>query len=129
MLGGDPGASTGIVDITYATWKAANGIVEDTADPDGDGISNVLEYAFGSDPRDPTSLRLPAMDATTLTLRIPVRPGAMDIQRTLEASSDLEVWGPGTTFRLIRSEGDMLFYQEEADASTRERYIRVKVER
>jgi hypothetical protein len=52
----------------------------------------------------------------------------MDVQRTLEASSNLETWGAGKMFRLVRSEGDMLFYQEEADASIRERYIRVKVE-
>lgn len=129
MSGGDPGVSTGAADITYAMWKEANGLTDDAADLDGDGISNFLEYAFGSDPRDPSSCRLPALDASTRLLAIPVRPGALDVQRTLEASSNLKTWGAGKTFRLVRSEGDMLFYQEEADASTRERYIRVKVER
>jgi len=109
-------------------WKEANGLIDDAADLDGDGISNFMEYAFGSDPRDAASRRLPAMDAATRLLAIPVRPGAMDVQRTLEASSNLETWGPAKTFRLVRSEGDVLFYGEEADASTRERYIRVKVE-
>ena len=43
---------------SYATWKlahfgvnATNSVVAgDNADPDGDGIPNILEYAFGSDP-------------------------------------------------------------------------------
>jgi hypothetical protein len=43
---------------SYATWKLAHfganatnpAIAGDNADPDGDGIPNLLEYAFGSDP-------------------------------------------------------------------------------
>jgi hypothetical protein len=58
--------STAVLTITntaplptaYAMWKsnhfgtnAANpAIAGDNADPDGDGIANILEYAFGSDP-------------------------------------------------------------------------------
>ncbi|HWC59876.1 MAG TPA: hypothetical protein VHC44_09300, partial [Verrucomicrobiae bacterium] len=43
---------------SYATWKLAHfgadandpAVAGDNADPDGDGIPNILEYAFGSDP-------------------------------------------------------------------------------
>lgn len=45
----------------YAIWKAEHfgtnasdpTIAGDSADPDGDGIPNILEYAFGSDPNVP----------------------------------------------------------------------------
>jgi hypothetical protein len=58
--------STAVVTITnialppsaYAVWKSGHfgtnadnpAIAGDSADPDGDGIANILEYAFGSDP-------------------------------------------------------------------------------
>ncbi len=46
----------------YSTWQTnrftavemlAGEITGDTADPDGDGIANLLEYAQGLDPRSP----------------------------------------------------------------------------
>ena len=32
-----------------AEWKSANGITDDFGDPDGDGLSNLGEFASGSD--------------------------------------------------------------------------------
>ncbi len=37
------------------------GLAADTADPDGDGVPNLLEYAFGGDPLRPGTATLPAL--------------------------------------------------------------------
>lgn len=65
--------STAVVTITnvapppsaYAVWKSNHfgtnasdpSIAGDNADPDGDGIANILEYAFGSDPNVPDTAK------------------------------------------------------------------------
>jgi hypothetical protein len=43
---GSPGGTDA---ISYAVWKSANGITDDFGDPDGDGLSNLGEFASGSD--------------------------------------------------------------------------------
>jgi len=56
---------------SYATWQFAHfgvntndpAIAGDNADPDGDGIANILEYAFGSDP-NVTDTNKPLVGAT-----------------------------------------------------------------
>lgn len=46
---GNPDASTG-----YRQWADANGVGGPTEDGDNDGICNLVEYAFGSDPKKVT---------------------------------------------------------------------------
>lgn len=43
---GTPGGADG---VSYAEWKSANGITDDSGDPDRDGLSNLGEFASGSD--------------------------------------------------------------------------------
>ena len=43
---GTPGGADG---VSYALWKSANGIIGDFGDPDGDGLTNLGEFASGSD--------------------------------------------------------------------------------
>ena len=72
----------------YETWKvevfgvdAGNELVSgDTADPDGDGIPNALEYAMGLDPMSPDTSGLPTggVVAGYLTLSFRMDKGALD---------------------------------------------------
>jgi hypothetical protein len=99
-----------VVGETFAGWQRASfspediaaGLAEPAADPDGDGIANILEYALGTDPlladntpwlavhfeaETPDSLPLP----TVRWLR--PRPLA-DLWWVLESSPDLVRWLP-----------------------------------
>jgi len=65
-------------------------------DNDGDGYSNLIEYAFGSDPADRTSL--PQMGTATAlangdaTFTITKPSGATGIRYIVETSTDLSTW-------------------------------------
>ena len=66
----------------------------DDADPDGDGISNLLEYAFNLDPRQPSpanQIRTSA-DATYFSIIYPRALAAADLTFVIERSSDLRTW-------------------------------------
>lgn len=102
-------AETSLHDDRYGAWTAlwfnaaerANpAIAGDTADPDADGYSNLLEYALALDPRlPPTSLPLAvsvADDRFSLQYFHPNdRP---DLTYTIERSIDLSSWYSGTDY-------------------------------
>ncbi len=67
------------------------------ADPDGDGVVNVLEYAFGGDPKIPFSATLPAadqvQDGDDAFLEIVfLRLNANDLVYRVQASNDMNEW-------------------------------------
>ena len=83
-----------------ATWLAGNftsaeqtnpAISGDTADPDGDGASNFLEYALGSDPRSSSA---PAFDArlTPSSLVLDYPAPHPELRYVAEKSTDLVTW-------------------------------------
>jgi hypothetical protein len=87
-------------------------IIGDAADPDGDGIQNLLEYAFGLDPLNATLNGLPV---TTLAAATPGGPlyltttfhypaTVTDITFTPEVSNNLAIWQSGSTQTAIVSD-------------------------
>ena len=92
----------------YQTWKTTNGISNGSLDADLDGISNVLEYATGSNPNVRTTkppvittnkqnftLTPPAVSGTYLTLQFVRSLTATDVTWTVETSSTLTgAWSP-----------------------------------
>ena len=68
------------------------------ADPDGDGIANLLEFALGGSPFVPNSAQLPESASVEidgqryLTLSASRNPDAADITFVVEVSDDLAAW-------------------------------------
>jgi hypothetical protein len=98
-----PGGTPGGDDRTnFDTWAAASGAADPTADPDSDGINNLLEYGLGGDPNVRNTAVLPQSAVQTvvvagvpdsyLTLTFTRILGAEDITYSTEWSADMTTW-------------------------------------
>ena len=83
--------------LTFTTAELANPAISGwAADPDGDGIPNLLEYAFGLDPHSPDGAGLTsALVDGRLTLEYPRRKYNTDVALVPEVTLDLSSWGSG----------------------------------
>ena len=83
------------------SWRQENfgtadniGDAADGADPDGDGVANLLERAFAGDPLAAEPSLLPAADAAAPALAMLYRrsKSAADLAFVIEESTDLSTW-------------------------------------
>ena len=142
--GGLPGGVVRI--LNYTIWKnlsfdpgdAANNAISGlTADPDGDGINNLIEYGLGGNPlfNDATALLSPAtIESNYLTYSYRVNAGASDATITPQVSGDLTGWlsGAGNILTLsgptAREDGVNLYTVRDTTLATGgNRYIRLRM--
>ncbi|MDG2126232.1 MAG: CotH kinase family protein, partial [Verrucomicrobiales bacterium] len=105
---GTPGRNEEDAGDAYAGWKAANGVVDDLGDGDGDGVLDVFEFFFNADVSVADSGVLPAIsvdggDARVVFLR---REDVGGLGYVVEFSSDLETWEDGGTLVRQTANGD-----------------------
>jgi hypothetical protein len=62
------------------------------ADPDGDGVVNLLEYAFASDPRRADAEGRPAIVSTQGSWGYTFFRARSDLHYVVQSSSDLAAW-------------------------------------
>jgi hypothetical protein len=101
-------ATVTILKQPIQVWRATNfgtnannaTIAGDLADPDGDGVTNLLEYALGLNPNVASVSGLPAVGQTNgfLTLTYTHVNSATDISYDPEVSGDLINWNGGPLF-------------------------------
>lgn len=107
-----PAAASGEMIFTlharpYGVWRAERftaaertnpAIAGTTADPDGDGLVNILEYAFALDPKESSAGQLPQPITTGETFSYQFTPSAeiSDITYGAEWSENLSDWQPVT---------------------------------
>jgi hypothetical protein len=94
---GNPGTSDG---QTYDAWAAAYALTDPLGDTDADGLSAVLEYAFGGTPQTPDQSRLPVMSLTSHTVNgVPANYLTLTMQRLVTADEATAVpeWSPSLT--------------------------------
>jgi hypothetical protein len=85
---------------SFTTAELADpSVCGDLADPDQDGLSNLLDYALGLPPKGPTSVNRPYGSITNgyFTLTYTRAKAVTDVSLVVEQSSDLLNWysGPG----------------------------------
>ncbi len=111
-------ATIAVVPPPYAGWQYSHfgtetdpDIIGETADPDGDGVINLVEYAFGLDPLSAastsgpnTSLQYDGMSGFThLFVSYHTPADADDISISAEESTDLVNWRSGIAMTMNES--------------------------
>ncbi len=141
---------TAVAGNSFATWAAAYetahslaaGTLSDpNGDYDGDGRSNLIEYAFGGSPVADTdaaaTLPVPSSTATHLVLRYQRDTSLTDLTFTPQASPTMETWkAPGETGapagftdELVSTEGSLETREAKLPRGTATYFLRVQVTR
>jgi hypothetical protein len=83
----------------FTTTQLADGTSDDSADPNKDGVPNLLAYAFGLTPFQSAAGFVPTATIASNRLRLTYRQAtaASDITYVPEVSGDLASWISGTT--------------------------------
>ncbi len=104
------------------------------ADPDGDGVPNLLEYAFALDPLTPSREGLPRPGMITvdgveyLSITFHRNPEATDVTYTPQASSDLQTWESGMQqVGAPASDGSVTYRDARPAGDFDRRFMRVQV--
>ena len=116
----------------YASWFSqhfGSAPPSYTADPDADGLPNLLEYALNGTPTDATSAPLPTAalvpSTSTLTLTFFRARAAAELTYTVQSSSNLTTWtdlaiNPGAV-------GQDVTVTDQPPSNSPRRYLRLKV--
>lgn len=129
---------------TFKVWAAGLDDETQTGDPDGDGVSNILEYAFGGDPEsgamtaEAGGALLPAIsyEDGDAVVRFPSRTdaAARGLSYVPEFSEDLETWSSvdvpvftDGTAPFVPASDDFVRRTISWDATDPRRFFRVRV--
>lgn len=119
-----------------ATFDLAEGETGETADPDGDGISNLLEYALNLNPTSADRNALPQATileeggSSYLVLEVNKSSTASGISLIVESSSELQSWssGEGNTVILEDSASVLRVRDAQPISDNSRRFLRLRVE-
>lgn len=139
------GSASGALNIApadgYAAWVDANHLngpdADMTADPDGDGLADLLEYALHTDPlvrSDPLTVGIQPdtaetpIDRLTMVFQRPI--GLPDVSYHVWVSGDLIHWQEVTDITLVADPGgetETVTARDSQPASAGHRFMRLEV--
>jgi CotH kinase protein/Lamin Tail Domain len=145
--GGTPGTLVQATGLEFETWQPSrfNTAERDdpiisgpNANPDADQLSNLVEYALGSNPKAssqahlPTAATITAGGETYLTLSYRRQKAALDLTYIVESSENLSAWDPATemqSYPTDNGDGTETVVIRDSMPSTNEhrRYIHLRV--
>jgi lysophospholipase L1-like esterase len=124
--------------ILHFGSATASGIAADLADPDGDGDSNLMEYAFGThpnsnNPRPVSATSITDNGAAYLAITFPRRKHA-DVRYIVEVSTDLLSWSAdtqqsGPPASLNQDMEQVTFRDRQTSSIHEKRFMRVRIAR
>lgn len=122
----------------YPQWRALTLVGEPRDapgdDPDGDGVSNLMEFVFDTDPKNPASRNTAAGSFVNISgedylqLAIPRKRSHL-ATLTVQVSSDLEAWNSGPAFTEVVSDDPLMWTVRDKtsrSASGGKRFIRLQ---
>ncbi|MES2658953.1 MAG: SGNH/GDSL hydrolase family protein [Verrucomicrobiota bacterium] len=120
------------------TWTASHGLAGAVAaagaDPDHDGLPNLVEYALGSAPTQASDANHPVVgmsnDGDFLQLSVPRNSTATGLTLVVEISSDLLQWesGSGNTVVVTDSPNSLVVRDAAPTNSISARFMRLRVQ-
>lgn len=81
-------------DESFSPAQITAGAAADDADPDGDGLANLAEYALGANPNASTPAFTPQQDANGLSVVFTRPKGLPNVTYSAESSADMVNWSP-----------------------------------
>lgn len=122
--------------ILHFGSATAAGQAADSADPDGDGDSNLIEYAFGThpnanNPRSVSAASITESGSSYLAITFPRRKHS-DVRYIVEVSSDLVSWSAdtqqsGLPASLDQDMEQVTFRDRQASSIHEKRFMRVRI--
>lgn len=127
---GSPSLAAGTIeDHPRDGWffeNVAAGVIDWTADPDGDGVSNLLEYALGTDPLAPSPA--PEVELAGDALSLAYLRARADLLYLVETSTDLSGW---TTLGVDQDDvsvGEVAVASVPLEPTSPRRFLRLRVQ-
>ena len=113
---------------THFGTTANTGNAADSADPDGDGLANLLEYALGTLPTAANASPVAVSSAGGyLQLTVTKNAAATDVTFAAESSGDLTTWSEAAT--VVLTNDASTFTARDAVTLGPPRFLRLKVTR